>query len=369
MKFDDLDKKYDSFRSPFGYIKVDGQAVDNKKVSLWSIEVVLTTGLEASMCRVEASSSQEGFPDGKLNLDAETTGLFRLGAKIEVFLGYLDEKKCDKVFEGFITTLELALAGASVTHHIEGMDVKAFMMNNLRSMLHKGVKKYSEAVAKVLKNYSGMMNGQKIEATDEIETVIEQYNQSDYDFVAGLARKLNFMFYVVQGKVYFVGYSSAKTASLKLTPGPHLYEFHRTLTLAQQMKKVSVRSNNETEPDKPTEATVTTGTMATVGKGSKSSADVSKKITDTMEMTMIDNTVQTVAQAKTRAEAELARYALQFATGHFETVGAPEIEVGKYMTLEGMGSEIDNDYFITEVRHEMQSGNYRTTCKFCINKI
>ena len=292
---------------------------------------------------------------------------FVLGAKLEVFLGYGPAENAESVFVGYISALEFDLQGDSTAMFVTAMDCKQFMMSNYRSLRKKDIKKYSEAVVDVLNKYSAVYSATQVEGPEtEILSPIEQHGQSDYDFVVALAKKINYLFYVVAGTVYFVSYDTFTDSILTVEPGRNLFRMRRELTLANQVKSVTVRNHNPEDAEKPFESKAVS--VKSVGGGSKTSAEATKLINDNMEKTGVDNSVRSEAEAKARAEALLSELSMGFLTGSMEIPGLPPVIPGHMVTVKKMTEEFNRDYFITQVFHHVDKDGFQTTIHFAGNK-
>ena len=211
MTLNEAAQKNNGFERPVAYFKLNDAPLSGESLIYHDVRVTLTAGMEASDCTAEIVGQYSRFEDGELVLDAALESIV-LGAKLEVFLGYGDSKNAESVFVGYVSSTELVVEGEKTSLIVTAMDCKQFMMNSYRSLRKKDIKKYSEAVSDVLKDYSALYSGTVVEATGETLAPIEQHNQSDYDFVVSLAKKLNYLFYVVGGKVHFVSYKKYTTA-------------------------------------------------------------------------------------------------------------------------------------------------------------
>jgi phage protein D len=47
--------------------------------------------------------------------------------------------------------------------------------------------------------------------------------------------------------------------------------------------------------------------------------------------------------------------------GSLSCVGLPELVPGRFVSVKGLDSELDRDYYIREVRHELDSGGFSTS--------
>lgn len=365
----DLAKTYQDFITPLVQIKVNGTEIDNETLLINKVICELTSGYEASYCSIEIEPTGNKYKDNKGLSINNKIDVFKLGLKLEVLTGYAETRNLKPIFVGYITQIELTYDGRDkLIYQIEAMDFKVFMMNSKRSESKSDVKKYSDAVNAVLDKYSSLNDGVSIEATsEELIVPIEQFNESDYEFVLRIAKKLNYLFFVVNGKVIFKSQSSLKENCLSISPGPYLMNFKRVISLNEQIKKVKVVNNDESDPTKTIEGSA--DNITTVGKGSKSASDISNVIGNNMEKIIVDHEATSVALANARAKAELESLSMKFASGEFELIGVPDVVPGKFVTVDLLEDTLNNDYFITQVIHEFTQSRYRTFCKFNVNKV
>ncbi|RHO56449.1 hypothetical protein DW094_04260 [Ruminococcaceae bacterium AM07-15] len=366
MTLNDAAQKFNNFQRPVAYFHVNGSLLPGEQLIYTSIQVNMSTGMEASDCTLEVVGQYSRFEDGKLQMDTSLDKLV-LGAKLEVFLGYGESKNAQSVFVGYISSQEIDIQGDRVAVIVTAMDCKQFMMSSYRSLQKKGITKYSEAVNDVLKNYTALYKSKQVEVSAEVLAPIEQHNQSDYDFVVSLAKRLNYLFYVVQDTVYFVSYKKFTDSLLTVEPGENLRRFRREVTLANQVKSVTVRNHNTEDASKPFEAKATAVTG--VGGGKKAGADATKLITATMEKVVADGSVRSEAESKARAQALLDQMSMGFLTGTIELSGIPILFPGHMITLKGFNEDLNRDYFITKVVHHLDRDGFDTIVHIAGNKM
>ena len=366
MTLNDAEKKYNGFERPVAYFKVNDAKLSGESLIYRDIQVTLSTGMEASDCTLEVVGQYSRFEDGELKMDAALSKLV-LGAKLEVFLGYGEADSAESVFVGYISSIETSLEGENTSMVVTAMDCKQFMMNSFRSLQKKDIRKYSEAVSDVLKSYASVYTGTVVEPSGQTLAPIEQHNQSDYDFVVSLARRINYLFYVVEGKVHFVSYRKYTDSLLTVEPGGTLRRLRREISLSKQVKSVTVRNHNVEDAAKPFESKATTVTA--VGGGKKTGAETTKLINATMEKVVVDNAVRSEAEAKSRAEALMNELSMGFLTGTMEIAGLPPVIPGHMVTLAKINDDFNRDYFITKVVHHMDKDGFQTTIHFAGNKV
>ena len=366
MTLTEAEQKYNSFERPVAHFRINDAPLSDDTLIYRDIQVSLSAGMEASDCTVELTGQLARFEKDGLALDPEMRKL-TLGAKLEVLLGYGPAEKAESVFIGYISSVETDIQGADVNLIVTAMDCKQFMMNSFRSLQKKDIRKYSEAVSDVLKSYASVYTGTVVEPSGQTLAPIEQHNQSDYDFVVSLARRINYLFYVVEGKVHFVSYRKYTDSLLTVEPGGTLRRLRREISLSKQVKSVTVRNHNVEDADKPFESKAVTVTA--VGGGRKSGAESSAVISSAMSKTVVDNSVRSEAEAKARAEALLNELSMEFLTGSIEIPGIPSVFPGHMVTLDKFSQELNRDYFITRVVHHMDTEGFETTIHFAGNKV
>ncbi|GEM_PF-6974673 len=367
--YQDLYNSYQGFIMPTYSIVVGGSDTftqsDNPPIH--SIQVELTAGYEASACNLEFYQGVD-LDEAKNTFSVSQTirDKLKLGSTIEVQLGYLKEKK--SVFKGIITGVELEYeASSGFQIRLEGMDIKRLMMNSYHSTQpRKDLTKYGDAVKEVLKKYAKNIDKQTITLTQERTLPLEQHNQSDYDFLVSIAKRVNYAFYLVNNELFFEEFGQDKDSLLELH-AQHLHSFYREVTLADQVSELTVRANDESDPGNVFESTAKTFTA--IGKGKNAGHDITNIAKESAKKTLIDPSISSANEAKARAEAELARHAFKFAHGTFKTIGIPEIVPGKMITINGFGEEYDNDYYLKKVIHQYSSGGYFTKGELGVNKI
>ena len=369
-----LSKKYNGFTKPQYSFKINGTEVDEKFCNQ-EIEVELCAGYEASYAKISIRNAflrDDKKPE--IFTEKELQSVLKLGNTIQIFMGYAAERKADmtEVFSGYIDAIYLEYEhGDEVVYFIECLDGKGIMMNSLHSETKKSVKKLSLAAEDVLKKYSSVIkiDGQGIDKGDEeVKMPIEQHNESDYDFVVRLAKKLNYDFYINAGKLY---YRSVKKRDRNVTMKYHINEyikhFEFRFSLKDVVKSVTVRTNDETDPTKIFEGTAT-GYSNSVENGNVTAGSVSKLLTDRNAKTILDYSVSSVSEAKERAEAELTAEAFFLGSGHVLTPGIPELFPGSVVEVEGFGELYDRKYYVTKVKHRIKHNHFTTRCEIEVNK-
>lgn len=353
--FEGLKKKYNSFMTCTAKIEVAGYVV-TEKYQLEKLTVSLTALLEASYAEFTVVNGFR-FDGTDMQQDTALSSKLKTGNSISVFMGYSDTYT--EVFRGYIDTVTIQydeFSGFSVG--VRCLDAKGLMMNSGRSEIKTGIKKYSDAVKNTLNGYSSYLSGKSVSATDELTTMIHQYNESDYQFLVRLARHLNYSFYIIKGKAYFTPVGGEATELIEINLKTRMLRFSLTKALNQRVNKVVVINNDEQDEKKRIKSE--TSSIDDLHSGGNKRPKSSAAISSNMVKTIVDTGATTAEIAKKRAQAEMDRLSYSTVEGSIEIVGIPELIPGQFLTIEGFGAEYDKRYYIRRTLHRLAGGRYTT---------
>lgn len=358
-------KDYGDFINPKVTIKIANKELKDS-YTLENVIVELPSTYEAGICKFVISDAFEYSKTYQLEIGDDLKDLIQLGNLVEVLIGY-EKGDSKKVFFGYIDAIYLDYDyEEGVKYTVECLDAKGIMMNSYRSTVKKNAKKYSDAVADVLKKYSKLIKKKQITTTSEIETLIEQHNESDYQFVVRLAKKLNYCFYIINGEAYFQEMGKDTEDFFSFHINDYVNSFSMFQTLKKQVSSVTVRGNNEQDPTKPFESTVSA--YKSIADNSKVQANKVSIIDSNVTKTIIDNSISSENEAKQRAEATLNELSYKNSKGTINTVGIPDFVPNKVVSVEGFGKQYDKKYRIVKVTHKYKNGQYTTECELEANK-
>lgn len=371
LTLESLAQKYDKFSQPRYYIEIEGKMLDSRFTSK-DITIGLTSSYEASYCRFTLSNGFKLHQNNKLSIDTELKKIMKLGNKLEAMLGYYGAKK-SMVFTGYIDSIYVDYnTEEGILYTIDCLDGKGIMMNSLHSETKKSIKKYSQSVEEILKKYSSVIkiDNNSIDKSDgELSVPIEQHNESDYDFVVRIAKKLNYCFFIVNGQAVFKSMTKInKNIFFQYDINEYITEFKMQHSLKGQPGSIIVRNNNEKNPDKPIESKVDSFQNLSDSGSVKSSA-LSTLLTTRVSKTLVEHSVSSEAEAKKRAQAELFLLSRQIIQGSIKTPGIPEMQPGRVVKINGFGDGYDKKYYVSNVLHSIKNGNFTTQCRLEANKL
>ena len=161
---------------------------------------------------------------------------------------------------------------------------------------------------------------------------------------------------MVAGEIVYDNVYSNTKSLITLDWGSSLYGFSKTLSLAGQVGKVTVYSI-----DPKTGKQIKGQANSTSLSGSGSTAWQTAKAFSSVEEVEYNYLVQTEAECKKLAQARLDARAINYVTGEGRCIGIPEIIPGRYITIGGVDSKTNGNYFVSAVHHEYSHEGYFTT--------
>ncbi len=365
--YDNLKSKYGEFSYPMVKLIIGGKdfAENNSQLVLSDLEVDLSVGMEASIVNFRIYNSFDG-ENGAYLFD-KVKPYILLGSDIKVSLGYAD--KLTQVFIGFISQVEF-VSRPGDPHHVEvtAMDAKGMMMSNCYARQMQSTS-YGQAVKEIFgkplyqKMQSfGIITGIKVTDTPDKEEgdkkptsySVEMVSESDYEFVVKAAKRFNYEFYVDNGTVIFRKAKNEKPdCLLSVGIGRGLIYYNVSYDITGLVKSVEVRGMDTAKGTVVT-AVSSSSNKTSMGNKTKTLIAQSQKI-------YIDPNAITKKAAKQRADSLMADISYRFGQLRGECIGIPELKPGFNIEISGMGKPVDNQFYLTNVRHTLSDQDgYRT---------
>ncbi|MBO5092789.1 MAG: hypothetical protein J6C33_00335 [Lachnospiraceae bacterium] len=361
-EFDDLREKYAQFQHPVAVVKInDVSLADGKKgYPVSDIQIDLTSGFEASVAEFSLYDVYDESA-GKFDFPKEKAKIL-LGSKADVYLGYSGSAKC--VFIGVITRVNYLFEKGDVPCvRVTAMDVKGVMMAGNYSAQLKA-DNYADAVKEILDKTAyeklgpqGMkvMTGIRVDATPDkqramtgsaqgvSDKTIEMVAESDYEFVVKAAKKNNFEFFTECGQVYFRKAKSDTSVLMEIGPSTGMHSFDISYDLTGLVEKVVVRGMDVSK------AKVITANKKFSNK--ISGGNKAKPLLKNSRKVYIDSTISSKEEAEDRAESLMETMSYRYGTLECELVGLPELLPGHFISLSGLGDDLENKFYVVRIRH------------------
>lgn len=350
--FTALKTKYSDFSVPTLEISVDGtKLVASKDIMIQELTIELTCGYEASGCEFLVGSC---YNQQKTDFEQSIESKLQIGAKIEVFAGYL---KTEKVFVGYIDTVSYEFGvNESAEIRVRCMDAKGLLMKNRR--LEEFKEKSADAIVKSLLSEqptSYYLSGKVIDKCSKEEVPIRSTMKTDYEVIVEQAGKMGFEFFIIQGKAYFRKAEKTTTPIMTLEPECGVEELVVSFSGNKLVGNIEVRSINEEN------GKLIQGKAKLVGRFSKGST--ATKMYRSTTQVFYEAGVESVSEATKRANVRMNALKAKFGAIELECIGIPEIIPGRFIKLDKFASAVDDKYYITEVTHYFGTDGFKTTVK------
>ncbi len=356
----DLSKKYRDFDVPTISIKVDGEALSLKEITIKNVEVHLSTGFEASLCSFEV---YEIYNLEERSFKSSQTQKMSLGKTVEVSLGYIETTT---VFKGYIESVKAIFDEGGFPYlSIECLDVKGQMMHGIKSLVFN-LTTYADVVNKILGNYGSLAGTKTVDSSTTLKREIQQNNETDYGFLCRLARSIHYEFFVLAGTVYFRKPAYSNTSpTVTFEWGTVMVSFEQEQNLSKYVSSVTVKGYDD-QKHEVIESTASSSTA--VGSGSKKPESFLTTLSSA-KMVISDYEINTVDEAKVRAQAELNYRSMGFIVGRGKCIGLPEIVPGQFIEIKNFDPTVDNKYYVTKVVHRFNNGDFYTSFESGVNRL
>lgn len=292
-----------------------------------------------------------------------------------LYMGY--GSKLQRMTTADVTTMQPTFpsAGAS-TLSVRALNV----LHRLRDKQHSNVWKNTREseIAKSIKTLTDTATQRKVEvrvsdAAKSAEQPIDyvaQENQYDIEFLLMRARLAGYVVFTGEEStksgtkeyLYF-GPSDDKHAALRdvtyeLERGISLNDFNPTLTVANQVKSVEVRSRDRQS------SKVISGKVTIDDPAIKINSDLLPLLSQpnfpVRGEVVVDEPQPTQERARRRALNILSDRLKQMVTATGSCIGLPDLRAGQHVRIKGVGSRFSGLYFVTETTHTINDQGYTT---------
>lgn len=380
LKFSELSEKYFKLTNPRLHLLLGGKELKNKEDPLIIDDLVveLSAGYEASVASFRIYNVYD-HDESRFRYEEIQKHVF-MGAIVNIALGYMN--RVETVFIGFVASVSFGYAPGDLPYiEVSCMDIKGLMMANSCAAQLKA-KSYGEAVREIftrpgsgyekLKSKAGYTELQVSDTPDKqaqaggdskasAET-IEMVTESDYEFVVRAAKRFNYEFYADRGIIYFRKAKSNKTPLIALTAGEGLISFKIEYSITGIVGKIEARAIDSAN-----------GKLVTSKKkmdNEISTASSARGLVSGGTKVFIDPSIVTSQDADARVDALVERMSYRLGSIEAQCFGIPELCPGRFVTISGMETPGDNDFYLTRVTHTFSGEQgYRTSIVGCADKI
>ena len=339
--YDSLVNKYSNFHAPAVRLYVDGSdAVQELTLSIQSVNISLSL-TDASTAVIHLNNV---YDSEKRSLDSKIKNKFKLGTVVEVGIGYSSE--IQKVLKGYVASLSVGF-GSNTGLVITVADVRRLMMISGEKNVRHDVQNYSDAVQKVLGEYSKLCTAE-IEATDNnlvngISQSTNDYNFIMYELVNAGCYGMEFL--VVGDKAYFRKSHGKEGAICSLELGKGLEEFNTERTYMDLQVDVIGYCQDKS---------------VVHASAQIKSEDTVSLIPSTPVHIIASSTLDTQDKVDVCAKSYADGMLVKGQNGSGVCVGLPVMVPGRYVEVVMLEKMVNKTYYIQRVTHRIGDGGFVT---------
>ncbi|MDD5320327.1 MAG: hypothetical protein PHD43_06880 [Methylococcales bacterium] len=302
--------------------------------------------------------------------------------EVEVWMGYLGDLRL--MLKGTFTTMEpnfpasgaptLTVRGLNVLHQLRRKQYSTTWGDKRDSEIAKNI---ATLIDKDLGNKNKrfplpIVINEKAMGLEARLPYVAQKNQYDIDFLLTRALRLGYVVFVREGNpkarnpderkqhLYFGPsdgtFPGQRDITFKLKWGISLIDFKPTLTMANQVRSVTVNGWDRAKKK------AITGKATLDDKELKINVDLHEvlKNCDPREEIVVDKPVHSEKEAKQLAQAILKDRHKEMVKASGTCVGLPDLRAGRKVIIDGLGSRFSGTYFITKSTHSINDSGYVT---------
>jgi Rhs element Vgr protein len=336
-------------------LKLDGRDMSGE-YGIRSIEINHAVN-EISYAEVVLVARVEGGVD---KINTSDLDLFNPGVKIEILSGYRNSPA--RLFKGIIVRHSLELSIDS------GFTLRLICKNEAIKMTYSERERYflqqtdSAIINKIVADYGLQCT---VSTTTEKYEHMYQGMATDWDFIVSRA-SFNGLIITMdrEDRITIKAPEVSGRSVLKIEAGADIISFDGTLNAEYQPSGVSVSAW-----DSKTLSFIksTASEPAMNAQGNISAKSLSSKLQQG-ELSSMSTTPMTGSELKIWANSILLRKRLAAVTGRVTFTGNAIVKTGDIITIAGVGAKFNGDAFVTGVSHTIDSGTWRTTTLFGLEK-
>lgn len=324
---------------PQVFVKVNGQRLPEE-----AFAAILESTIESSLHLPDACTIRIHDNDFKW-LDSQH---WKEGNEILIEAGQGKQDQLHKVFEGEVVGIEMDLAGMGVTTlTVRCMD-KAHRLHRGKKRRSWLKKQDSEIVNEVARDLGLQC---RADNTSEIHDWTLQNNQSDWDFLSGLAQRNGCRLYLEdKTKLVFEKVQDVSSATTALEWGKDLRSFRIRVNSGNQVGRVVVRGwDIKTKRSIVAQADTPRGTSQ-IGMRS-SGAQTARSAFGQAESVVVDRPINSQRQAEEIAKSVMDDIGTSFIEADGLCYNHPQLAAGDTIELKNIGNRFNGKYILTSVTH------------------
>ena len=332
-------------------VQIDGQPNDKVTAQLLSIEM---REQEGGMSSLEMRLSNFGsFSTGLADLVFEDGAIIKLGAAVLVYAG--DASSPTEIFRGKITAFEGRYPNSGPP------DLVVLAEDALQgARMQRRTKNWDSttltAIAQQVSTNLGLTP--VLAGLDANIGTQQQFNESDLHFLRRLLARYDCDVQIVGTELHASPRSQAQRNSIEIDLNSQLKEVRVIADLSHQVTQVTATGWDYTQGQRISVTSQTTSFGPGSGQAGK---DWLQQALSTRSEQLGQFTALNSSEAQALVDSEFAQRIRSFVVAHGVSEGNPNLRVGTYLQLNGLGPRFSNTYYTTATVHHFDTqGGYET---------
>lgn len=335
-------------------VQIDGQANDKVTAQLHSMEM---REQEAGMSALEMHFSNYGtFNSGDGNFVFEDGAVLKLGAAVVVYAGVVSSPT--EIFRGKISAIEGSFSNMGSPELVvlceDALQV-ARMQRRTKNWDATTLGDIAQQVAGNL-GLTPVLDGLDANIGDQL-----QLNESDLHFLRRLLARYDADMQVVGSELHAAPRAQAQRNTLQIDLQSQLREVRVNADLSHQVTQITATGWDYAQGQVISVKSQSNGFGPGSGQGGQTwlQQTLGARSEQLARMTNLNS-----QEAQALVDAEWAQRLRTFVVARGVAEGNPNLRVGTYLTLVGLGARFSNTYYVTETVHHFDTTNGYET-RFC----
>jgi uncharacterized protein len=351
---------YGDFYVPAFSVKIGGKdLVRQHFLTIPNVEVDLklkTAGRFSFTVANAFDLRRREFVSGADNRELDLLGLFKLGAKVEIRIGYGEPTKLPLLMLGLITELGTSFPEGGVPElKVAGSD-QLYALGKSNRPRQWEDRRDSDVVADLARS-GGVRADPK--RTEPEKARIDKGQETDLQFLEKLAKRNSATFYMRGDTLQFGPRNNDRSGVMILEWGKGLLSFSPEANLAEQVSEVELYGWSPQQA-RPIIGRSRRGDETGRESGRRGGGEYLAEALGAPTVLHLRQPVQSQAEADRRARALREEKAEKFIRGSGESIGLPDILPDTNLGMGGLGRLFSRVYYVEQATHSVGADGYRT---------
>jgi phage protein D len=276
---------------------------------------------------------------------------FEIGKKLEVRLGAREEEAPQSLFKGDVVSLEPVFGAGGCALTVNAYD-RAHLLHRSRQVRVFQNQTATDIVKKVVTENGLQFEG---EASGDPYEFMQQDNETDWDFIWGLAERCGFEFVIDDTKAFFR--KPGRAGAVELEWPKTLATFRPRMTAVQQVNTVSLAAH---DPKTKQAIEVEAGQPDQIAQIGVARDQVAGAFAEA-KMHVATEPVKSAGEGNTLAQALLDKLANGYIAAEGAGPGNPRIKAGVMVNVKGVGTSFSGAYRVATSTHVLRGGSSYVT--------